>query len=83
MSLEFSTSADSCAKIAVAITPADSDLVENVRALYIGTGGSVRVTTVLNNDVLFSNVVAGTILPVSVKRVWSTSTTASNIIGLA
>jgi hypothetical protein len=82
MTINFSTSEDSCAKIAVAITPANSDLVESVRALYVGTGGALRVTTVLGNDVTFTNVADGSILPVSVKRVWSTSTTASNIIGL-
>lgn len=79
----FSTTPDSCAKTAVAITPADSDLTVPCRALYVGTGGNLRVTTINNNDVTFFNVAAGTILPVSVKRVWATSTTALNIIGLS
>lgn len=78
----FSTTPDSCAKTATTITAADSDLAVPVRALYIGTGGNLRVTTLNNNDVTFSNVASGTVLPVSVKRVWTTSTTASNIIGL-
>lgn len=78
----FSTTPDSCAKTATAITAADSDLAVPVRALYIGTGGNLRVTTLNNNDVTFSNVASGTVLPVSVKRVWTTSTTASNILGL-
>jgi hypothetical protein len=78
----FSKTADSCASMAIAITPADADLVQHVRALYVGTGGALRVTTVLGNDVTFTNVADGSIMPVSVKRVWSTSTTASNIIGL-
>jgi hypothetical protein len=79
----FSTTPDSCAKIATAITPADSDLAAASRALYIGTSGNLRVTTTSGNDVTFANVASGTILPVSVNRVWATSTTASNIIGLA
>jgi hypothetical protein len=79
----FQTTPDSCAKTAVSITPADSDLAVPCRALYVGTGGNLRVTTINGNDVTIANVAAGTILPVSVKRVWTTSTTASNIIGLS
>jgi hypothetical protein len=79
----FNKTPDSCATSAVAITPADSDLAAASRALYIGTSGNLRVTTTSGNDVTFTNVSSGTILPVSVKRVWATSTTASNIIGLA
>lgn len=78
----FSKSADSCASIAFPITPADSILTTKARALYIGTGGNVTVLTSNGSSVTFSNVVAGTILPVSVKQVSSTGTTASNIIGL-
>ncbi len=78
----YSTTPDSCAKTATAITPADSDLSVAQRALYIGGSGNVRVTTMNGNDVTFASVQAGTILPVMVKRVWSTSTTATNIIGL-
>lgn len=74
---------DSCAQGVVSITPADSDLSSSVRALYVGTGGNVRVTTVNGDDVVFYNAASGTILPVSVKRVWSSTTTASNILGLS
>lgn len=80
--MSFSTTPDSCARLATSITPADTDLSQPQRCLYVGSGGNVRVTTVQNNDVTFSNVASGTILPVSVKRVWTTNTTASNIIGL-
>jgi len=79
----YGLSPDSCAQSATVITPADSDLSLIQRCLYIGGGGAVRVTTVNGHDVTFSGVLAGTILPVSVKRVWSTSTTASGIIGLS
>jgi len=79
----YGVSTDSCAKSAVAITKADSDLSVPQRSLFIGTGGNVRVTTVNGHDVTFLNVASGTVLPVTVKRVWSTSTTAGNIIGLS
>lgn len=68
---------------AFVVTPADSDFAGSVmaRGLYVGGAGNVRVTTVAGDDVLFSGVAAGTVLPVSVKRVWSTNTTATAIIG--
>ena len=67
---------------AVAITPADSDMTRAVKALYVGGSGDVRITTIDGDDVVFASVPAGTVLPVQVKRVWSTNTTATNIVGL-
>lgn len=78
----FSKSADSCANLAFSITPADADLSQAARCLYVGSGGNLRVTTTSGNDVTFTNVPGGLILPVSVVRVSSTNTTASGIIGL-
>jgi len=40
----------------------------------------VRVTTAQGDDVTFSNVPAGGVIPVQVDQVWSTSTTATNIV---
>ena len=81
--MSFGLSPDSCAGSAVAITTANSDLAHPVRSLYVGGAGNVRVTTVNGQDVTFVGVQAGTILPISVKRVWSTSTTATSIVGLS
>lgn len=78
----FSKTADSCASMAFAVTPADSDMATPARSLYIGGGGDLRVTTTGGDDVTFSGVPGGTILPVSVARVWSTNTTATSILGL-
>lgn len=78
----FSKTADSCASMAFSVTPADSDLATPARSLYVGGGGNLRVTTTGGNDVTFSNLPGGVVLPVSVVRVWSTNTTATNIIGL-
>lgn len=65
------------------VTTADSDMVlQPAIALYIGGAGNVRVTTVAGTDVLFSAVPVGTILPIKVKRVWATNTTATLIIAL-
>lgn len=80
--MSFGLTPDSCAASAISITKADSDLAHPVRSLYIGGAGNIRVTTVNGHDVTFVGVLAGTILPVSVKRVWSTNTTATSIVGL-
>lgn len=69
------------ATIGFAITPADSDLATPARALWIGTQGHVRVTLVGLGDVILKNAVG--LVPVSVKRVWATNTTAADIVGLA
>jgi hypothetical protein len=50
--------------------------------LYIGTGGNIRLLTDGEDDVTFFNVLGGTFLPVQVKRVFVTGTTASNIVAL-
>jgi hypothetical protein len=81
--MSFELSPDSCARSAVAITPANSDLSAPVRALYVGGSGNIKITTITGNEVTIVNVASGSILPISVKRVWSSSTTATNIIGLS
>ena len=50
--------------------------------LYIGTGGDLKVLTVGGDEVTFTNFQDGSFLPVQVLRVYSTGTTASNIIAL-
>jgi len=69
---------------AAAVTPNDStDLtISPARALYIGGAGNISVDTAAGDTVTFSGVTAGMILPVSVKRVRSTSTTATLIVAL-
>ena len=68
---------------AAAVTPHDSTLITSwpVKCLFVGVGGDV--TCLLEGDtdnVLFKNVPSGTVLPVSVKRVSATGTTATNIL---
>ena len=74
----------SSAQSVAAVTPSDSvDLTTNARALYIGGTGAVKVTTVAGDAVTFSAAQAGSILPIAVRRVWSTGTTATNILALS
>jgi len=65
------------------VTPSNSAELEQVsRALWIGTAGNVRVMTYLNQDVTFNNVQDGTLLPVQVRQVFSTGTTATDIVSV-
>jgi hypothetical protein len=56
--------------------------VQEGAVLYIGGAGNVRVTTVAGDDVIFVGLNAGSFFPVQVLKVWSTSTTATDIIAL-
>lgn len=68
---------------AVAVSPNDTTDLGSVRALYIGSTGSISV--LLHEDdtpVTFANVPAGALLPIAVRVVRTTGTTASNILAL-
>ena len=67
---------------AYTITPADSELTDWLRAIYVGGAGNVKVTTTSDDAVTFSGVPAGTVLPICVKQIWSTGTTATLMVGL-
>ncbi|MEM6265884.1 MAG: hypothetical protein AAF494_01660 [Pseudomonadota bacterium] len=67
-----------------AVAPADaSEFATSTKALYVGDGGDIVLRAVGDDaDVTFVNVPAGAILPVRVKAVRETGTTAANIVGL-
>jgi hypothetical protein len=68
---------------AAEVTPSDADnLATQGRALWVGTAGDVKVTTSGGSVVTFQNVPAGTLLPISVKKVWATGTGASDIVNV-
>ena len=78
------------AKSAAVVTPSDTVDIPNIAGpdiqnegcvLYIGTSGDIKVTTVAGNDVTFVAHPAG-YMPVQVKRVWATGTSASDILAL-
>ena len=50
--------------------------------LYVGTTGDIRVLTAGGNDVKFAAIPGGTFMPVQVLRVYSTGTTATEIVAL-
>jgi hypothetical protein len=51
-------------------------------ALFVGTGGNLKVTLVDGGTVTFNNVPSGSVLPVAASVVWSTGSTASGVIAL-
>lgn len=72
---------------AIAITKSDSTVYSaanggEISGLYIGGLGDVAVVTSNGETVTFSAVPVGTILPITVKQVMSTNTTATLILGL-
>ena len=67
----------------VAVTPNDSsDLDYITRGLYIGGAGDVAVEGLISGTVTFVGVPAGSILPIRVKKVLETGTTATSIVAL-
>jgi hypothetical protein len=77
---------------AAAVSPSNTANIPNVATedgsgnngcvLYVGTKGNLKVMTVGGDEVTFINVQDGSFIPVNVLKVFSTGTTASNIIAL-
>jgi hypothetical protein len=68
---------------AAVLTKSDTDeLVEASRALYIGGTGNINVVTVSGETVLFSALPVGTVLPIRIKQLLSTNTTATLVVAL-
>lgn len=68
---------------AAAVTPHDSTLLSYVtRAVYVGATGNMSVLMNDGSSATFVGIPAGTVLPIRVQRVNSTSTTASSIVAL-
>lgn len=77
-----SADATVAARDAVAVVVSDSTVIPVTRALYVGTGGTLVVRMAYTgNDATFTNVAQG-IFPVQVDMVYSTSTTATDIVAL-
>ncbi len=63
-----------------AVTKSDTTAVNYV-GLYVGGTGDVAVQCSEGTTVVFTAVPAGTILPLRIVRVMSTSTTATSMVG--
>lgn len=65
------------------ISPSDGAYLPTVpRAIYVGGAGNLAFMTIRGEVLIFVGVVAGTIIPVRAVKVFSTNTTASNLVGL-
>ena len=71
---------------AAAVTKSDSaDLPQVIRGFVVGTTGDVKVTFADDADgssVTLPKMVAGVVHPGIIKRIWSTGTEPTSIIGL-
>ena len=68
---------------AVAVTPHDSNDIDVTRSLYVGGAGNIKVDMhETGTAVTFEGVLAGSILPLRVSRVYSADTTATLIVAL-
>jgi len=55
-------------------------------AIYVGTGGAgslIKVTTLGGQDIVFTSVPSGTLLPVLCTKVFKTGTDCTNIVAVA
>ena len=59
-----------------------SSVAEMPRALYVGGGGSITLVTGDNDTVTLMGVLGGSLLPIRVKRVNNTGTSATDIVAL-
>ncbi|MDQ7020208.1 MAG: hypothetical protein Q9M33_13730 [Robiginitomaculum sp.] len=91
-----SSSLDSPAKIALAISPDDANELPLItRAIYVGGDGDLTVVMAEGDGVtgkaatlpafpvvVFVGLKAGTVLPIRARQVMATGTTATNLVGL-
>lgn len=80
MSMYGGGSAGNCSSV----TPNDSaDLPSICRGIWVGGAGNLAVTlSESGENITFTGVPAGTLLPLEVKRVYATGTTATNLVAV-
>lgn len=60
-----------------AVTVSDTVDLPTASIIYVGAAGNVRVTTQWGAVVTFNGLQSGQVIPVQVRRVWSTGTTVA------
>ena len=65
---------------AAAVTASDTATLDSPATLYVGTSGNIKILTAGGETVTFASFSG--FLPVVVKQVFDTDTTASNIVAL-
>lgn len=80
---DFPTTLTAPGRDAAPVLPDDlADLPTLPRALYVGQGGTLAVRMAGGQEVAFENLQGGMILPVRVRRVMATGTTATSLVAL-
>ena len=80
----ISPTPNSPASDAFAIVPGTDPLSQVTNAIYVGTGGDVKLRAVNSAaDVTYKNVPSGAYLSVRASYVYAVGTTASNLVGEA
>lgn len=64
---------------AIDISGGNHSTTKPTRALWVGTGGNVKVRMLSGTALTFTNVQDGTLLPIRIDTVYQTDTTASNM----
>jgi hypothetical protein len=77
--MSFRTAAQTApAQVWKAVTPDDvNDLPAGCRGIYVNVTGNISLTDQSGNTLPFSNVAANTVLPLAVRRINATGTTAT------
>ena len=65
---------------ATTFTNSDTVNLETPSVIYVGGAGNVKVTTAQGDDTVFIGLQPGQVIPVQVIRVWSSGTTATNLL---
>lgn len=77
----LNNTASAIATKSAALTPDDAGVII-AHGVFVGTGGTIVVTLREGQIGTFINIASGSVLPISITRLWATGTTASNIVGL-
>lgn len=64
------------------VTPDDNGFLSETFGIYIGGAGNLKVDMMRGGTITFVGLVAGSVLPIQVSRIYSTGTTATNLIAL-
>lgn len=74
---------DYLATQAIAITPHDTNVQPRFSAIYVGVTGDIKVKDKSDNVTTLKGAVAGSIIPLAdVQLIYSTGTTATDLVGL-
>jgi hypothetical protein len=65
---------------ATTFTSSDTVDLPTPSVIYVGGTGNVKVTTAQGDETTFVGVLAGSVLPVQVIRVWAAGTNATNML---